>query len=206
MKANIKLSLSMLKPVMLLALLRNVIAKLTGNAFFATPPVKLTDLTVLADNLEAAIEDATNGGRNSKLVRYQLVLEVQNALRTTADYVRMESAGDAVKLDSSGFELAKQRTPVGIPGKPAGMSARMTGLEGQVELKWPSVHGAHGYQVWMTDKDPALHGSWEPIGYTTRVKHMVTDLESYKAYFFCVSAIGSAGEGAQSDPAVGRAA
>ena len=37
-------------------------------------------------------------------------------------------------------------------------------------------------------------------------RHEVTDLESYKAYWFCVSAIGTAGEGAQSDPALGRAA
>ena len=41
---------------------------------------------------------------------------------------------------------------------------------------------------------------------TTRVRHTVTDLESYKASRFCVSAIGTAGEGAQSDPALGRAA
>ncbi|HMC97532.1 MAG TPA: fibronectin type III domain-containing protein, partial [Flavobacteriales bacterium] len=66
--------------------------------------------------------------------------------------------------------------------------------------------GAHGYQVWMTDKDPAVKASWVAIGYTTRVRHTVTDLESLKAYWFCVSAIGSAGEGAQSDPAKGLAA
>jgi hypothetical protein len=34
----------------------------------------------------------------------------------------------------------------------------------------------------------------------------VTDLESYKAYWFCVSAIGAAGEGLQCDPAMGHAA
>jgi hypothetical protein len=44
------------------------------------------------------------------------------------------------------------------------------------------------------------------IGYTTRASHMVTNLESYKAYWFCVSAIGTAGEGLQCDPAMARAA
>lgn len=68
------------------------------------------------------------------------------------------------------------------------------------------MHGAHGYPVWMTDQDPAAGGAWQAIGYTTRVRHEVTDLESFKAYWFCVSAIGTAGEGAQSDPALGRAA
>ncbi|HRH69445.1 MAG TPA: fibronectin type III domain-containing protein, partial [Flavobacteriales bacterium] len=113
--------------------------------------------------------------------------------------------GDAVILVGSGFQLMKPRVPVGIVGAPQRMTARFTDLRGQVELKWDSVHGARGYQVWMTDKDPAQGAAWEAIGYTTRVRHLVTDLESYKAYFFCVSAIGAAGEGAQSDPALGRA-
>jgi hypothetical protein len=59
-----------------------------------------------------------------------------------------------------------------------------------------SHRGAHGYQVWITANDPAIAANWEAIGYTTRVRHLATDLESYKAYWFCVSAIGSAGEGA----------
>ena len=41
---------------------------------------------------------------------------------------------------------------------------------------------------------------------TTRITHLVDSLESFKAYWFCVSAIGTAGEGMQSDPAMGRAA
>ena len=68
------------------------------------------------------------------------------------------------------------------------------------------LDGAHGYQVWMAEKDPAVDGSWTEIGYTTRVKHLVSDLESHKAYFFCVSAIGTAGEGAQCPVAMGEAA
>lgn len=49
-------------------------------------------------------------------------------------------------------------------------------------------------------------GVEEAIGYTIKASHLVTDLESYKAYWFCVSAIGAAGEGLQCDPAMGRAA
>ena len=206
MKANIKLSLYELTVVKLLALLRNVVAKMTGNANFATPAVPLDDMTKLADDLEAAIEDATNGSRQSKLVRNALVLQAQEMLRVQADYVRSVCAGDVVKLDSSGYELAKQREPIGIPGTAKDMQAQFTNRRGDVDLRWKSVHGAHGYQVWMTDKDPAIEANWQAIGYTTRVRHNVTGLESLKAYWFCVSAIGSAGEGAQSDPAKGIAA
>jgi hypothetical protein len=206
MKANIKLPLDRMTPVVLLALLRNVAAKMTGNPSFTQPKVPLVDLVAKADELETAIKEATNGSREAKSQRNDVMRQGMALLSAQADYVRSECGGDRTKLLSSGFELAKQRTPVGIPGIPAHLVAKMTGRLGESELRWTKVHGAHGYQVWMTDKDPKVAGEWTAIGYTTRVRHMVTDLESYKAYWFCISAIGAAGESAQSDPALGRAA
>ena len=207
MKTNIRLSLDKLKPSDLLTLYRNVEAKMTEHAAsFPTPPVAMPAMVAHAQKLEDAIEAALFGSRQAKLERNVLVDEARDMLRRQADYVRMVAGGDAVVLERSGFPLEKRRTPVGIPGAPANLEARMTDLRGQVELRWKSVHGARGYQVWMTDQDPATATNWQAIGYTTRVKHLVTDLESFKAYFFCVSAIGTAGEGAQSDPALGRAA
>lgn len=205
-KSNIALFLSKLRPEGLLALMRNVIAKMTGNTNFATPAVAMAVLGAKADALEVAIAEATFGSRQSKLLRDDLVRECEVLMTTQADYVRSICNGDASKLDSSGFKLAKERTVVGIPGTSQRMEARITNLKGELELRWKSVYGAHGYQVWMSKDDPAVEKNWTAIGYTTRVKHLVTDLESYKAYWFCVSAIGVAGEGAQSDPALGRAA
>ena len=206
MKANIKLSLFRLTALRLLALLRNVVAKLTGNANFPTPPVTLAAMTTAGDDLEAAIEEATNGSKASKAVRNALVLQVRDMLRKVADYVRMVANGDAAILTTSGFEMTKQPGPIGVPGIAQDMQARMTNSKGTVELRWRAVYGAHGYQVWMTASDPNVQANWEAIGYTTRASHLVSDLESYKAYWFCVSAIGAAGEGLQCDPAMGRAA
>lgn len=206
MKANIKLSLDTLTPVTVLALLRNVVGKMTGNPNFTTPKVPLADMTATAAALETAIKEATGGSREAKSQRNDVVRQAKAQLSAQADYVRSECAGDRTKLLSSGFELAKQREPIGIPGIPAHLVARMTGRTGESDLRWASVHGARGYQVWMTDKDPETGSAWTAIGYTTRVRHLVTELESYKAYWFCISAIGAAGESAQSDPALGRAA
>lgn len=206
MKANIKLSLNELTFVKLLALINNVIAKMTGNANFTTPAVPLPEMRTLADAFEVAIEDATSGSRQSKLQRNAMMEEVRTMLRKQADYVRTVAVGNAVVLESSGFELCKRREPAGIPGMAKDLMALFTNRRGEVDLRWRSVYAAHGYQVWFTDKDPAIGGNWQAIGYTTRVRHRVTNLESLKAYWFCVSAIGAAGEGAQSDPAKGIAA
>ncbi len=40
----------------------------------------------------------------------------------------------------------------------------------------------------------------------TKTRHLLVGLESFKAYWFCVCAIGAAGEGAKSDVCLGRAA
>ncbi len=206
MKANIKLDLFRLTPLRVLALLRNVAEKLDGNANFPTPPVTPVDLAAKADALEASILEAINGSRAARAARDARVMEVRGNLRSVADYVRMVAQGDATKLTTSGFELAKRPEPVGIPGTARDMQARMTNSKGTLELRWRSVHGARGYQVWMTASDPNVEANWEAIGYTTKASHLVTDLESYKAYWFCVSAIGAAGEGLPCDPAMGRAA
>ncbi|MBL7950824.1 MAG: hypothetical protein JNM62_03830 [Flavobacteriales bacterium] len=206
MKANIKLSLFELTFVRLLALIRNVIAKMTGNAFFTTPAVTVSAMVTAADKLEAAIENATNGSRLSKLERDALVEEVRSMLRVQADYVRSIAKGDAVMLASSGFELAKQREPVGLPGVTKELVALFTQRRGEVDLRWRTVRGAHGYHVWISESDPAVAANWKAIAYTTRARFTADGLESVKAYWFCVSAMGSAGEGAQSDPAKGIAA
>ena len=144
MKANIKLPLDKMRPVDVLALSRNVIANMTGNPNFATPAVPLDRMAAEADALEAQIQEATNGSRLSKL-KHNDQLEVVGAqLRKQADYVRSECGGDRTKLGSSGFELVKQREPIGIPGTSKQMEARMTGLKGELELRWTSVHGAYG--------------------------------------------------------------
>lgn len=206
MKANIKLMLSVLTPLALLGLLRNVIAKMTSNLLFPAPPVSMPDLELLGDKLEAAIEEATNGSKSSKFQRDVVVAEVEVALQRTADYVRSVCVGDAAKLSTSGFEMAKTRERVGIPAAPKNLVARVTTLPQELELRWPRVYGAYNYRVQISEQDPALGGSWTTLDITSRSRFLVTELESYKAYWFCVSAIGSAGEGAKSDPALGRAA
>lgn len=206
MKSKVKVSLFKLTAVYLLALLRNVVAKLTGNANFPTPPVSLADMTTKGDELEAAIEEATNGSKASKEARNKLETEVKAMLESVALYVGSVGKGDPAILSTSGFELAKQPEPIGVPGVTKALVVDATNTEGTVELRWRRVHGAHSYRVWMTDSDPNVEANWTELGVGIRSSRLVTDLVSYKAYWFKVSAIGYAGEGKDCDPAMGRAA
>jgi hypothetical protein len=204
--ANIKLSLSRLIPSMLLALLRYVVSKMTGNPHFVNPAVPLADMTTMGDNLETAIQKAKHGGLEDRLVRNKIINDSKDMLRKQADYVRLTAQGDPVILASSGFELAKTPEPIGLPGTPFIRFVRMTGKQGEAEVVWTAQHGADAYHVRITDKDPNIHNEWEVVGITTKARYLLTHLDSYKAYWVSVSAIGAAGEGLMSDPAIARAA
>lgn len=206
MRSNIKLPIGKYTPTELLALTRNVVSKMTDNANFPTPIVALKSISDKADELETAIREATHGSRQSKLHRNDVVAEVQDLLRSQAEYVRGVCNGDRTMLESSGYELSKIPEKRGIPSAPIMKEAKMTGISGQVKLKWNSIKEASMYQVWMTDSDPVTNPNWTPVSVTTKITASVDNLTSYTAYWFSVSAINSAGEGAKSDPAVGRAA
>lgn len=206
MKANIRLSLYRLIPSLLLTLLRNVIEKLTGNAALPTPPVTLANMTLAGDALEQAIEDAIQGSRHSREVRDAQVQVVRDILTKTGNYVRTTANGDAAILSSSGFTMAKMPEPIGLPAAPAELKVLMGPLSGQTEVKWRRVKGATSYQVMRSAKDPSAEANWEVVTTTSKVRFVDTDLESFRAYWYCVRAVGFAGIGEPCAALMGRAA
>lgn len=207
MKANIKTGLYKKTAVMILILFRNVIAKLTGNLFFPTPPHTLAAMTAKADELEVAIEGSTEGSKASRVHRNKVAKEAADMLRAVAEYERMVANGDESKLATGGFELAKRPEPVEHIGIPSREVATPTDKSGEIEFRFRKVRGAHYYNVYRADVDPASGNvEWKLVLTTTRARNVFTGLESYKPYWFCASAVGVDGEGLKSDAAMGRAA
>jgi hypothetical protein len=206
MKANIKTALYKLIPVALLNLLRHVIAQLTGNTALAEPPVPLEDMTTAANQLETAIERAVNGSQHDRAVRNTLVKKVRDILTKTANYVRATANGDIDILTSSGFDLAKVPERVGLPGAPQGLVVRPGELLGTIDLRWRRERGATSYKVMRSALDPSVEANWETVALTSTVHFTDTDLVGYKPYWYQVSAIGYAGEGAYSAIVMARAA
>ncbi len=206
MKPNIKLSLTRLSVIALLALLRSVIAKMTGNIFFTTPAVTMIAMEAQADALQAAITKATTGSKEDRVLRDVEVAKAQAMLRTQADYVRTICAGNEAMLISSGYEMANFPTPVGLPDAPLILAVRMTGETGQVEVRWKSQRGVDSCNVFITTEDPLTGAAWMHVGTTTKSRFTLNDLESYKPVWIGVRAVGAAGTSAMSDPVIGIAA
>jgi hypothetical protein len=207
MRANIKLALSKLLSVAVLALLANVIKKMTGNSLFTTPPRTMAQLGDLRNELQDAIEDATGGSVLARKYRDSKVAEAKEVLRLVADYQRSVCGGDPAKLATGGFELSKRPEPVNEVGVPQRLVAAATDRAGHLRLRWGVTVGARVYRVEQANSDPTQGTTtWRSLGLTSRVSFDVSDLESYAANWFRIVAIGKASEGLPSDVVMGRAA
>ncbi|MBK6944522.1 MAG: hypothetical protein IPH21_07500 [Flavobacteriales bacterium] len=207
MRNNIKMGLSRLIPVALLAFLDNVIAKFTGSTLFSAPPVTVVDMQNLSDELRAAIEAATGGSIVTRKVRDAKVLEAQEVLRLTADYVRLVCRGNAADLAASGFPLAKQPEPINIVAVPRNVEATATDVTGVVKIRHNKAEGARMYRTERAMSDPtAGETTWVPVGLTSRLRLEITGLQPYEACWFRVIGVGKTSEGLPSDIVLGRAA
>lgn len=202
-KSNIALYLGKAKSEAVLALMRNVVAKMTGNPNFVTPAVKLVDLTAKADALEVAIEAATHGSRQSKLQRNDLLVECRDLLTAQADYVRSTCNGNAAMLDSSGFQLARQHAPLPPPAAPVGLEVARTTVAGVLKVRWRSDRGALLYYVEMQEEGST---AWTRILSTSRVKHELTGLITGKEYSYRVQVVTPNGVSPMSEVVTQKAA
>jgi len=207
MRPNIKLSLYKLAVLKLLALLNNVIEKLTANAaVFTAPPITVLAMKTLSENFTQAINAATEGGTNARKVRDNYVLEVRDVLRVQADYVRSVCNGDAALLTLTGFELSKVPEPITEVGIPQNLKAEPTDESGKLAFRWGKTVGGRLFELQQASGDPALGAvTWTTVTRTGRQRVVIGGLEPFKEYFFRVIAIGITHEGMPSDIVMGRA-
>lgn len=201
-KSNIALYLSKLLPVAVLALLRVVGTRMSGNPHFLTPVVAPADMLAKADVLEVAIGEATNGSRQSKLQRDIVLRESRAMLSAQADYVRGVCLGDPAMLESSGFPLARPHEPLPAPAAPVGLEVQRTAEAGVLKVRWK---GDRAVRVYKMEQQEA-GGPWVLVLTTTRVKHEIRGLTTGKEYAFRVQVITPSGVSPMSETVMQRAA
>lgn len=170
-----------------------------GNPAFPSPLPTPPDLQKVIDDLAAA-NAAVDLNRGRKEYRDRKVARsaVLDGLKQWAGYVQMQSGGDPVLIESSGFDVVRKGAPVGELPPPRNLGSRFTNMQGRAALVWERENGADMHHVYMsTSNDPF---KWELIGVTTKSRFNVDSLEPGKIYWFAVSAIGAAGESSKSEP------
>ena len=179
----------------------------TANPNFTLPAGFLVGMATAIANLEAAnVLVLDNGGRGDHQLRRTRVRELEAIIKELAGYVQAQSAGDRDKIESSGFEVRRSGTPIGIVNAPANMRARSGKMPGEVDIRWDSVKGRTVYEMWICEGDPKVEENWKSLGLTSRNFHTVTVLKTDSRYFLRVNAVGSAGPGPVSNTVIAKAA
>jgi hypothetical protein len=187
-----------------IAFYRNIVACLTGNAAFINPTVAPPAFAAQIDLVETkadAVAAAKTALSSAEWELEQETAKLDTMGRSLADYVEGASMGNPATLESSGFQLAPPRQPVGVLPAPSNLRA-LPGQEKTCELRWDR---GRGVQSWVAECAPAPEGPWSEIYKGTRARCTATNLTSGTPYWFRVQAIGAAGPSDWSAPTTKRA-
>ena len=173
---------------------RNCVDMLTGNASFTLPTGFLDSITEACRVLEQANEEVLFfGGKVNFEAKRTAEKVLTDLLRELAGYVQAQSAGDASKILSAGFDVRRRGTPVENLGMPQNLRSVLTSFSGTALLRWNVVDDATNYQVFANSVDPMQEDKWELVAFTSKARYTVEALESARFYWFRVQAIGRKG-------------
>jgi hypothetical protein len=196
------------KPVpFIIEKVRTIILMLTGNANYTTPNPTLATLTAQTNNLDKSYQLAINGGKDKKA---QMRIDLQTlkmSLNILLAYVQTTSGGDEAKILSSGFEVKRKRTPVGILPPPPNVRCDYGKHEGEVIVRHDGVPQRMLYKYQSNDTI-GDDSKWQdlPDGLTGKKSIVAGGLTSGKNYGFRVATISAAGISGWSDPSFHKAA
>jgi hypothetical protein len=175
---------------------------MTGNANFATPNPTLATFGAGVTGLQSAItarqvaEDAAKAATealhtaigNYKLLAIQLAAYAENI-----------TGGDAVKLESGGFELRASPSPIGQLGQVEDLKLKINGFPGRLHARWKPLHGAMSYDV-QVSPTPLVEASWMNVSGSSKSFTTIEDLTSGTRMYVRVRGIGKSPAGPWSEP------
>jgi hypothetical protein len=127
----------------------NVVASLTGNASYPTPPVTLADLGTLQATFQDAVTAAAQGGKQLTAVKNAARVALVDALRKIATYVQGIASQDVAVLLTSGFQ-ANSTNRVRVPLEVPVILSILNEFTGTLTLRLQPVTNARMYQARAT--------------------------------------------------------
>jgi hypothetical protein len=183
---------------------RLVITKLTGNLTFPAPTPTLLVLTGLVDDLETKYEAGLKGDRDRKAEARTARTALLAVIPTLLGYIQSVSGGDEEKILSSGVDVKKTKSPVGVLQAPANVRSRFGINPGEFIVNFGGVKGRLIYRVQL-NPTPGDNTGWADYSYTGKNRAEFSGLVTGQEYSVRIAAVSAAGSGEWSDPIVQKA-
>lgn len=189
-----------LPAALLIGFMRNVIAKMTGNSAFLTPPPSpaLADVKTEVDDLELKNQASMTGDRVAIAIRNAQAAVVVNMGRQLGNYVESQANGVLDVLLSSGFEAVRAPSPSVIPAAPANPSLAYTGQTGKMLFRFSGDSNVRNFSVQYGE---SADGPWTDFGLSSSSRVTLTGLTPGKTYWARACANGAAGTSDWCSPA-----
>ena len=202
--ASIVTGLSRMTDVQVIQFAKQVHTALTGNPNVPAPNPPLStlqSLIVTAESSTDAYESEKATLRNKKNVRDEAIEALCHGLRLEADAVQAATSGDPDKMETAGFRASKSPSPVGVLAQATRLVLEAGPIEGTLKASWKPVRGVKVYEI-ESSPDPIWADTWAYKGTVTKAKAIINSFVSGTRIWLHVRAIGAAGPGPWSDPAV----
>ncbi len=135
---------------------------MVGNPLFPNPSPSMAEFGAAIVELKEANVLALDRGRLALLRRDRADELITSMITRLAGYVNSICLGDALKIASAGFEMAKRPEPISQLNAPRSAGARPGVAAHQLILRWAPVPGAVIYML-----EEATGGTFEAPEWTT---------------------------------------
>jgi hypothetical protein len=202
--ASIVTGLTRMTDVQVIQFAKKVHTALMDNANVPAPnpPLpRLQELIAMAETSMDGYETEKAVLRNRKNLRDEALKALCNGLRLEADTVQAATNGDPDRMETTGFRAGKRPSPVGTPAQVTRLVLEAGPTEGTLKASWKPVRGVKVYEM-ETSPDPMGANTWAYKGTATKTRAIINNFTSGTRIWLHVRAIGAAGAGPWSDPAV----
>jgi hypothetical protein len=172
---------------------------LKSNANFPDLPIALDEIDTKKTSYETELDKSKKGDHEATTKAGDIRKEIDLQLKKNGIYINFTANGDEAKLESSGYDLAQERT---LSPKPE-IKVEGTNQPGEAKVFIRKVEKAVAYQVLIAKETlpgPGELQNWLRQPMTTRTYQMLNGLEALVKYYLIYTSVSPEGEAPWSEP------
>jgi len=167
-----------------------VLISLTGNPNFPTLSDLLVVLKTKNDNFRSLLAQMEEGNRKVTPEKNQAREDLEKVLRSLAWKIQDISDGDETMIKSSGFDINRTPSPVGVLDQPINVVVKQGPNSRSLLVTWDSVDHALSYEVRFIIA-PLTGTSIFTTVTATKCSIILENLDLKESYLIQVAGVGS---------------